>query len=318
MPSAPSIAAIQAFAARHGAAPADPLRQPLPLARARAVAYKSIWNRDLPDIARRQDLSAGPLRLRLFDRRPPGELARPVLVYFHGGGFALNSLDTHERLLRLLALRADVAVLAVAYSLAPEMRFPGQLEQALAAIAWARAHGAEHGLDGARLAVGGDSAGANLALAATLALRDRGQALPDFGLLLYGMYSADLATASHRAFGGGGHGLTTERIDWFWSQYLADFAQRDNPLAAPLHAEMHALPPHLVIGAGLDCLLDDSLALAARLKRAGVDTRLSVYDDAPHSFMQMSVLLDSAERAIDEAALAVAAALHPPFRQAAE
>lgn len=318
MTFAPSIAAIQAHAARRGAAPADPLRQPLAQARAQALAYQSIWNEDLPEIARRQDIEAGRLRLRLFDARPQGDKPRPVLLYFHGGGFALNSVDTHERLLRLLALGADVAVVALSYSLAPEVRFPGQIHEALAALAWLRRNGAALGLDTESLAVGGDSAGANLALAVTLALRDQGLPLPRFGLLLYGMFSADLDTPSHRRFGGGAFGLTTERVDWFWSQYLADFAQRDNPLAAPLAADLRGLPPQLVIGAGLDCLLDDSLALAEALERAGTPVRLSVHEGAPHSFMQMSVLLDQARAAIAESAQAVALALHGSFRQAAE
>lgn len=318
MTTPPDIAAIKDYATRQGVAPADPLRQPLAQARQAALDYQGIWNNDLPAMAQRLDLTAGPLRLRLFDARPAGAGPRPVLLYFHGGGFALNSIDTHERLLRLLALRSDVAVVALAYSLAPEKRFPAQIDEALAAVAWIRAHGHEYGLDGARLALGGDSAGANLALATSLSLRQRGLAQADFGLLLYGMFSADLATASHRAFGGGAHGLTTERVDWFWSQYLADFAQRDNPLAAPLWADLHGLPPQLVIGAGQDCLLDDSLALADKLRQAGVATRLSVYDGAPHSFMQASVLLDSARRAIDEAARALAEIMHRPFRLAAE
>lgn len=324
MQSQPSLAAILTYAAEHGVTPADPLRQPLDEARVKALAYQAIWNRDLPLLARHQDIlvsrdNHSPLRLRLFDTvAQTGEAARPVLVYFHGGGFALNGVDTHERLLRLLARRSGVAVLALGYSLAPELRFPGQLNEALDTIAWLRRHGHLHGLDGGSFAVAGDSAGANLALAATIVLRDRGLPLPRFGALLYGMFSADLRTASHRLFGGGGFGLTTERVDWFWSRYLADFAQRDNPLAAPLLADLHGLPPQLVIGAGLDCLLDDSLALAAKLEQVGISHRLSVYADAPHSFMQMSSILDSAAQAIDETGDAIAQALLTPARQAAE
>lgn len=318
MTSSPALALIQAHAARHGVAPADPLRQTLAEARARAVAYQALWNRDPPPLARRQDITTDGLRLRLFGTQSLGASGRPVLLYFHGGGFALNSMDTHERLLRLLALRSGVAVLALGYSLAPEARFPRQVDEALAAIAWVRAHGADFGLDGDTLAVGGDSAGANLALAAMLRLRDQRLPQPRLGVLLYGMFSADLLTASHQRFGGGQFGLTTERVDWFWSQYLADFAQRDNPLAAPLLADLHGLAPQLVIGAGLDCLLDDSLALADKLRRAGVEHRLSVYEDVPHSFMQMSAVLDPARSAIDEAAFALRQALAGPREQAAE
>jgi acetyl esterase len=300
----PHLDTILAHAGARGIAPADPLTQPLAEARASALAYQAIWNENLPEMAAIERVTfvsplGAPLALRIFR---PSARHLPVLVYFHGGGFALNGLDTHERLMRLLALRAGIAVVGVGYSLAPELRFPGQLDEALAAIAWVRDNAAAFGLDGGRLAVGGDSAGANLALAATLALRDRGHSRPDAGLLFYGMFSADLASPSQRAYGGGGFGLTTERVDWFWHQYLADFAQRDNPLAAPLHADFAGLPPQLVIGAGLDCLLDDSLGLARRLDQAGVPHTLSVYAGVPHSFMQMSAILPPADAAITQAA----------------
>lgn len=315
-----SLDAILEHARQRGAAPADPLRRPLAEARDAALAYQAIWNEDLPrgitaETAEFLSPRGQWTRLRIIRPSHTGKL--PVLVYFHGGGFALNSLETHERLMRLLALRAGVAVVGVGYSLAPELRFPGQLEEALAAIAWVRRNGAAAGLDGSRLAVGGDSAGANLALAATLALRDADQPPPLAGLLFYGMFSADLATASHLAYGGGGFGLTTERVDWFWRQYLADFAQRDNPLAAPLWADLTGLPPQLVIGAGVDCLLDDSLELARRLDRAKVPVTLSVYDGMPHSFMQMSALLPAADRAVTEAATELAGHLGQGRRQAA-
>ena len=305
-----------------GLAPADPLRQPLAEARTKAWDYQMLWNAPLPDLAGVVETATvsprgTPVRLRIhYPGRQRGALG--VLVYFHGGGFALNGVDTHERLMRLLALRSGAAVVGVGYTLAPELRFPGQLDEALAALEWVRREGHAYGLDGARLAVGGDSAGANLALSATLALRDRDDTLPLLGLLFYGMYSADLDSPSHLAYGGGGFGLTSERVDWFWSQYLADRAQRDNPSAAPLLADLHGLPPQLVIGAGLDCLLDDSLALARRLEAAGVEHQLSVYDDVPHSFMQMSAHLPPADAAIDEAAAALKAAVSHRPRLAAE
>lgn len=324
MPAFPALTTIATHAARHSVHAADPLRQPLAQARATALAYQAIWNHPRPADVYRHELRI-PTRhqdsvsARLFTPRAM-TAPSPVLVYFHGGGFALNNLDSHDRLLRLLALRSGVTVAAISYGLAPELRFPGQLEQALDAIAWLQIHGDRLDLDARTWAVGGDSAGANLALAATLALRDRNRGLtpPRLGVLLYGMFSADLASASHQAFGGGGFGLTSERVDWFWSQYLADFAQRDNPLAAPLNADLHDLPPQLVIGAGLDCLLDDSLALAAKLKRSGVIHQLSVYEGMPHSFMQMSALLPPADAAVSETAHAVAAALKCENQPAAE
>lgn len=318
----PTLAAIAEIVRQSGIAPADPLTQPLDEARIAARRYQGLWNQPFPAVdkvitAETASPRGTKLALRIF--YPQSRRASlPVLVYFHGGGFALNGVDTHERLMRLLALRSGVAVVGVSYTLAPELRFPGQLEEALAAIAWVRRHGAEFGLDGAHLAVGGDSAGANLALAATLSLRDRENWVPAFGLLLYGMFSADLGGPSHRAYGGGGFGLTTERVDWFWRQYLADHAQRDNPLAAPLWADLTGLPPQLVIGAGLDCLLDDSRGLALRLDAAGVPNTLSIYPQMPHSFMQMNAHLPQADAAVSEAAAALARHLGTALCLAAE
>ncbi len=311
-PGHPHLDTIARAGQSRGLRPADPLVQPLAEARRSALEYQTLWNDPLPDQPGALSVAttiAGPfgtsvdLRIHYPDHRRDD---LPVLLYFHGGGFALNSVDTHERLMRLLGQRAGVAVVGVGYGLAPELRFPGQLHQALAAVSWLRRDGGRWGLDADRLAVGGDSAGGNLALALTLLLKERRQPLPRFGLLLYGMFSADLATASHRDYGRGGFGLTTQRMDWFWSAYLADNAQRDNPLAAPLLADHHGLPPHLLIAAGLDCLRDDSVALHDRFRQAGVDSRLSIYDGVPHSFMQMSAHLPPADAAITEAAQALA------------
>ncbi len=322
MPDTRHLDTIAAIARRAGLSPADPVRQPLAEARQRAWDYQMVWNTPLPEIGGVVETAtvsprgtAVRLRIHYPDQRRDGV---PVLLYFHGGGFVLNGIDTHERLMRLLARRSGAAVIGVGYTLAPELRFPGQIHEALAAVAWVRQHGATHGLDAARLALGGDSAGANLALSTQLALRDRGLAAPVQGVLFYGMFSADLDTPSHLAFGGGGFGLTTERMDWFWSQYLADRAQRDNPAAAPLLADLRGLAPQLVIGAGLDCLLDDSLRLAARLRAAGNAARLSVQAGVPHSFMQMSAHLPPADAAVTEAATILADAFsRRPNRAAA-
>lgn len=318
----PHLDTIARIARNAGLTAADPIRQALDEARQHARDYQMLWNAPLPEAGGTAEAAtvsprgtAIRLRIHYPDRRRDG---LGVLAYFHGGGFVLNGIDTHERLMRLLALRSGVAVVGIGYTLAPELRFPGQLDEALAAIQWVRRSGAEFGLDSSRLAIGGDSAGANLALSTMLALRDRGEVNAAQGLLFYGMFSADLDTPSHRTYGGGGFGLTTERMDWFWSQYLADRAQRDNPAAAPLRADLAGLPPQLVIGAGLDCLLDDSVRLAARLEKAGVAHTLSVYEGVPHSFMQMSAHLAPADAAVTQAAQCLHAALSRTLCQAAE
>lgn len=318
----PALEKIAEIGRLSGLSPADPIHQPLAAARATARAYQQLWNTPLPEIDRVETVDVArpglpPLSLRLHF--PDTSRSRqPVLLYFHGGGFVLNGVDTHERLMRLLAIRSGATVIGVSYTLAPELRFPGQIHEALSAYDWVRTNGPAFGLDPARIALGGDSAGANLALATSLALRDAGKPAPKAGLLLYGMFSAKLTSPSHRAFGGGGFGLTTERMQWFWDQYLPDPKARTNPLASLVLAELGGLPHQTIIAAGLDCLRDDSVDLARRLETARVPHTLSVYGGVPHSFMQMSAHLPAADDAIHEAARAMRIQLADDSRQAAE
>jgi len=315
-PSHASLSAIQAHAAAAGRQPADPLRQPLTEARATASAYQEIWNAPLPPTGRIDDVvTATGNRLTLF--RPDGIGPSPVLFYFHGGGFVLNSVHGYRRILRLLAQRSGATIAALHYGLAPELRFPGQLHQALDAVEWVLSHAAVLNLQSERWAVAGDSAGANLALAATLARRDAGLALPDLSILFYGMFSARLDTSSHQEYGGGAHGLTTQRVDWFWEQYLPSRTLRTHPLAAPLHADLAGLGRHLVVGAGLDCLLDDSLALARGLKDAGTHVTLTVEEGLPHSFLQANAILPQADASISRAASVMVHALRGTLAQKA-
>ena len=304
----PQVVALNEEAARHGLAPADPLAQSLGQARAAAERYHAFLNGPCPPPADVRNLEAedpgGALRLRLRLYRPVGRDADalPVLVYFHGGGFAVNSPDTHDRLLRLLAGRSGVAVCAVAYSLAPECRFPHQHEEALAALRWVEREGAAHGLDPARIAVGGDSAGANLALGVAIAARaPRGPRIA-FGLLFYGMFAHDFDTVSHRRFGDGRYGLTTARMRWYWEQYLGSAAVTSDPRAAPLLADLRGLPPLLLFAAGRDCLRDDSLRLAGRLAEAGVPHTLTVCEALPHAFANMTRAVEAVDAAVTQAA----------------
>ena len=309
----PQVTAMNEAAVRLGAAPVDPLSLPLAQARAAAERYHAFLNGPLtghtPVPADVEEVTvagpAGPLPLRLYRPADRGAEWLPVLVYFHGGGFVVNSVDTHDRLLRLLAFHSGAVVCAVRYSLAPERRFPHQHEEALAALRWVAGAGAAHGIDPDRIAVGGDSAGANLALGLALAARAPGEPRVTFGLLFYGMFAHDFDTVSHRRFGDGRYGLTTARMRWYWQQYLGSAATPDDPCAAPLRADLHGLPPLLLLAADLDCLRDDTLRLAERLAEAGVPHRLAVYDGLPHSFATMTRLVDQADRAVLHAALAV-------------
>ena len=304
----PQVVAAQEAMQAEGLMAADPLVMPLAEARAVGERAYAFLNREAPPVATRDitaDGPAGPLHLRLY--RPPAAngLPLPVLVYFHGGGFVLNSVDTHDRLIRLLAVRSGAAVVAVRYGRAPEHRFPHQHEEALAALRWAARQGAAHGLDGSRLAVGGDSAGANLALGAALAARAPGEPRVSFGVLFYGMFAHDFHTPSHRRYGDGRYGLTTARMRWYWEQYLGHREPTRDPRAAPLLADLAGLPPLLLLAAGLDCLYDDSLRLAERLAAAQVPHTLTVSRSLPHGFANLTRLVAASDEAVTRAALAV-------------
>jgi acetyl esterase len=277
---------------RLSALPLPPLPQLSPgAARAQdAEHFDRYWNADPPALAavaeRRAAGPGGPIAVRLYD---PGLAApAPCLVYCHGGGFVLGGLDSHDRLCRELALAGRVLVAAVDYRLAPEHRYPAALEDCVAAVRTIAADAAGWGVDPARLAVGGDSAGGNLALATLIALRDRGGPHPAAGLLVYGMFAGDPATDSQRRFGDGRYLLSTADLEWFWDGYLGPGAARRDPLAVPLLAGLADLPPLYVAAAALDPLLDDSLQLVERLRAEGRPHRFMLWPGLTHAAFQMS------------------------------
>lgn len=260
------------------------------------------WNRDLLPVARIEPLAiagpAGPLPCRLYD---PGRVApAPLLLWLHGGGWIMGGLDSHEGICRRLALTSGCRVLAVAYRLAPEHRFPAPVEDAAAALRFLLEHGAALGLDPARIAVGGDSAGANLALAALVRLRDAGGPLPKAGLLVYGGYRRHFAGASRTRFADPFFLLPPDLLDRFWAEYLPP-GHRDgsDPLAEPLLADLSGLPPLVVAAAGFDPLLDESRVLAERLAAAGVRHELLIWPGLAHGTLHMTRALDAAVVALE-------------------
>jgi acetyl esterase len=299
---------VTRLAADAGVVPGDPARQPLDAAREANWSFNMFWNTGLPLIARARDTwlagPAGPFRTRvIYPAAAVQSAAVPVLFYFHGGGFAMNGLDTHERVMRLLGLRARAAVVGVGYHLAPEHRYPCQLDEALAAFDWIIDEADTLGLDRNRIGVAGDSAGATLALSLMLRLRDLGRVdAVKLGLLFYGMYSTETDTVSHRKFGQPPFGLTSEKVSWFWNAYLPDAASKTDPVAVPLFGDFAGLPHIVLAAAGLDCLRDDTLGLAERLEAASVSYSLASYDRLPHSFLQQSAFVAASERALSAAA----------------
>ena len=296
----PQIAQILKEAAEAGLAPMCELT--VAEARAQMNRTMAVWNEPLPPMAdvmhRVIPGPAGGIAARLLRPRPEPDL--PVIVYFHGGGWVLGSLDTHHRLMRMLARASGAAVLGVDYRLAPEAPFPAPLDDCLAAIRWLRGTGKELGLDPERMAVAGDSAGANLALASLLALRDAGEPLPRGAALFYGCYASRLDAPSYRAFGDGNYRLSTAEMAWFWSHFLGD-TRPGHPLAEPLHADLEGLPPLYVLGAALDPLADDSRALCRRLADAGVAHQFDEWPGVVHGFLQMTARCDAATQAMTRA-----------------
>jgi len=245
-----------------------------------------------------------PCRLYL-----PDDVDRPpLIIYAHGGGFMQGSLPSWDQFLRDLVRQSGVAALSVDYKLSPEVKFPVAYDEMVAMTRLAAREGAGFGIDPTRLAVGGDSAGANLALAAALAMRDSGERAVKFQLLIYGVYSTDSDSPSWQRFGQGA-GLSQAQMRWIWETYLERPEQQQDWRAAPILADLKGVAPaHLIVGS-LDPLLDDSNNLAAKLKAAGVPCDLTVYQGINHGFIRYGRLIGTARRAIEECAAALKAGL---------
>lgn len=220
---------------------------------------------------------------------PDGADGLPVLVYAHGGGFVFCDVDSHDGLCRSLANLTPAVVVSVDYRLAPEHAWPTAAEDVYAVTRWVADHAAELGGDPARIVVGGDSAGGNLAAVTALMARDRGG--PDLAaqLLLYPVIAAEFDTESYRLFGSGYYN-PRPALQWYWDQYVPDTADREHPYASPLNASLVGLPPAVVVLAGHDPLRDEGMAYADALSAAGVPTVLRPFEGGIHGFMTMPML----------------------------
>jgi acetyl esterase/lipase len=247
---------------------------------------------------------AGPadeIPVRIYTPRYPSG-AFPALVWLHGGGHVVGSLDSYDAICRTLALQADCIVVSVDYRLAPEHKFPAAVEDCFAALSWAGQHAQEIGADPARIAIGGDSAGANLSAVCAILARDQGIPALAFQLLVYPRTAPDEELPSHHEFAED-HLLSRKTIQWFHNHYLRSDADRTDFRYAPLVCEnLSGLPPALVIVGECDPLRDDGIAYAERLREAGNTVELARYAGMVHPFFSMGGAIEAARRAHTHAA----------------
>lgn len=252
----------------------------------------------LPHVEERMiGVPSGPARVRIYHGGTTAPA--PTVVLLHGGGWVMGGLDTYDGFARQIAHRSGLRCLSVEYALAPEHPFPAPLNDCIAAVRWAVSEGSGFGIDPRRVAVVGDSAGANLVLATCLALRDGGTPLLRGAALLYGGYSLDFDTASQRAFGSGAYFLGTAEMERYWKDYLPDQAARQNPLAVPMLANLADLPPLYVVACEFDPLLNDSERLAERAKVAGVDCEFRLWRGVVHAAVSLMGWIDTMGTEVD-------------------
>ena len=268
-----------------------------------AEATRAPWRSGGPAMAdTREETLPGngtPFRVRLYYPRVSDQ-ALPVLVYLHGGGWSIFSIDTHDRLMREYAQATGAVVVGVDYALSPEHRYPVALNQCVETVRWLRANAGELRLDTLRVALGGDSAGANLALSTALVLRDEGSDAGLRALLLnYGGFDTDISEQARATLGTSDDMLSGEEMDAFWNSYLGD--AEDNfrdPLAVPMHAALHDLPPAFLVLAERDVLAEQSERMAALLQAQGNPAQLQRYAGASHSFLEAMSISSLAQQAI--------------------
>lgn len=278
------------------------------IARARLIAAHALSVFDAPPrpMAQVRDLDAGGVPVRVY--RPGGARPRgPLLVFYHGGGGVIGSIDSYDPVCRLLAHETGFALASVGYRLAPEHKFPAAVDDAWTAFAWLHAHADRLDVDPARMAVAGDSLGGNLAAVVCHLARERARArpanrmpAPALQVLVYPIVDATLSSRSHRLFARG-YLLERALMDWFRGHYFADWDHVWDLRASPVHAvDLAALPPALIVTAGFDPLRDDGALYARRLARAGVPVRYRCHGGLIHGFITLTGTIDAARRAVSQ------------------
>jgi len=299
----PEVSALLAMMDAQGAPPLES-QDPVEARNSRIEPMKMLGG-EPPALGHVEDLSVpgpgGNVPVRMYASEPGG--LRPVLIYFHGGGFVFGNLDTHDAVCRALAKESGAVVISVDYRLSPEHKFPAAVEDSHAVIVWVAANAERLGVDARRIAVGGDSAGGNLAIVIAMRCRDAGGPALAAQVLLYPLTDfSSFETGSHRELGEG-YFLTRGAMDWFRGHYLAAADLARHPEVSPLLApDLSDLPPALVITAEFDPLRDEGEAYAERLRQAGVPVTMARYPGMIHGFVSMRGVLAGGRRAISEAA----------------
>jgi acetyl esterase len=292
----PQLAAvIRAIFARWGDNPAVFDLTPAD-ARKAVSKLQLFWTAGAPAIPHIEEVTiagaSGPLRVRLYDPGVPPPA--PTIIFLHGGGWVLCDIDLYDGVARQIASLAGMRCLSVDYGLAPEHPFPIPVQDCVAAVRWAATEGKSLGIDPERLAIVGDSAGANLALAACLVLRDAGEPLLRAAGLIYGVFSDDFATPSQQANGGGSYLLSTAEMKWYWNYYThTPGATRQHPLAAPIRADLKGLPPLYVTAAEFDPLRSDSEELVARLTAISAPVEFRLWSRMTHACLNLVGWVDA-------------------------
>ncbi len=262
------------------------------------VPVGKVENRKIPG-------PGGEIPVRIYTPIAAGSDPLPALVYFHGGGFVIGDLDTHDGLCRILASEAGCCVIAVDYRLAPEHRFPAAVDDAYAATCWVEANAPRLGVNANRIAVGGDSAGGTLSAVVTQLAKQKGKPRICFQLLLFPAGQMTGVTRSRRELRDA-YFLEAQTLDWFFDHYIADRSDLDDPRASPLLAkDFSGLPPAFVMLAGCDPLHDEGLQYAEKLRGAGVTVAVADYPDLIHCFVYLQAVLPQAREAMNKAAAAL-------------
>ncbi len=287
----------------------------MPLAEARGLfrMLRSMVGRPEPvgSVEDRTLAGPSPIAVRIYTPAGGGPGPRPALVFYHGGGWVVGGLDTVDGLCRKLCNLAGVVVVSASYRLAPEHKFPIPLEDAYEAGRRVAAEAGSIGVDPARIAVGGDSAGGNLAAGVALLARERGGFAPSFQLLIYPITDHRSDTPSYSG-NAEGFGLNAGMMAWYWDQYLEKPEDGASPLASPLRAaDLSGLPPASVLTAEYDVLRDEGDAYAARLREAGVAVEHRCYPGQIHGFIQLGPAFGVTRGAIEDVARSLRQALRP-------